>query len=85
MTAVQVSMSERRFYGSNYIGVADSNGTVTPRKLASSLATPAPSLGSTVRPPVFLPVRLFLGLEVWQRLCRYRLPTLRSCGRSTAS
>jgi len=24
-------------------------------------------------------------LEVWQRLCRYRLPTLRSCGRSTAS
>ena len=38
-----------------------------------------------VQPPVFLPVRLFLGLEVWQRLCRYRLPTLRSCGRSTAS
>ena len=38
-----------------------------------------------MRPPVFLPVRLFLGLEVWQRLCRYRLPALRSFGRSTAS
>jgi len=24
-------------------------------------------------------------LEVWQRLCRYRLPTPRSCGRSAAS
>ena len=46
MTAVQVSMSERQLYGSNYIGVADSNGRVTPRKLASSLATPAPGLYS---------------------------------------
>ena len=40
-------MSERQQFGSSYIGVKDSSGLITPRKLAASLATPTLGLHST--------------------------------------
>ena len=51
-TAVEVPMCERQQFGSSYIGVKDSSGLITPRKLAASLATPALGLHST---PPFTP------------------------------
>ena len=41
VTAAQVQMNERQYYGSNYIGMADSEGQITPRRLATALNIPA--------------------------------------------
>ena len=42
-TAVTMPDAERRQYGKNYIGVREGS-TITPRKLAASLNTPAPTV-----------------------------------------
>ena len=71
-TAVEVPMCERQQFGSSYIGVKDSSGLITPRKLAASLATPTLGLHSTwpwsaELFPTFLWSTEHPGEECWRR------------------
>ena len=48
-TAAVVSEAERVAYGAEYIGVDDGKGTVTPRKLATTMATPLSEVSTAGR------------------------------------
>ena len=50
-TAAVVSEEERVAYGAGYIGVDNGKGTVTPRKLATTMATPISGAGTTLPSP----------------------------------
>ena len=49
-TAAVVSEEERIAYGAGYIGVDNGKGTVTPRKLATTMVTPISGVVSTGLP-----------------------------------
>ena len=55
-TAVSVPAEERQQYGRHYIGV-DEGGTITPRKLATSLGTPAPTVPLPPMTPGTIPAQ----------------------------
>ena len=50
-TAAVVSEEERIAYGAGYIGVDNGKGTVTPRKLATTMATPISGVSTGLPSP----------------------------------